>query len=428
MNFKRCLIQILSRLKLLSFTLSVYQSFVNSKLLRPHKYEIGLMTLTRPKTKKKLLFDVSSLAVRDHGGGIQRFQKSLMILWESNPPSSFEVIPIYYSEIEGEFKYYKGYLETTRDNNSFQANNKVEIAKGDVYLNSDLNYQFVIQNPEFFPFLIKSNVEIYFVMYDLLPLSMPDSFPLGIKELHQKWIEIASDFVFYICISKTVQKELVDWGACRGKQISSAVVYLGSDISKVVEPDFKTSKINNDASGVNFLVVNTIEPRKSHELVLNAFEVLWDEGNDVSLTFVGKEGWKVEKLVERMRTHPKMNVKLFWHSNLSDTELTDYYKSAHVIINASVGEGFGLPIVEASSHGMPLILRDIPIFREIAGTEAWYFSTDSADELAQSLRDWVSKFKLGEISEPKNIKVVTWQDTGNRIIELINNKNSKRLS
>ena len=428
MNFKRRIIQLLLRLGLLDYALGVYQNCVNSKLINPSKANNGLMNLTRPSSRKKLFFDVSLLAKKDHGGGIQRVQKSLMSIWESNPPSSYEVIPIFFSELEHEFKCYKGSVETQKYNQYFQSNTKVEIAKGDIYLNSDLNYQFVIQNSEFFTFLIESGVEIYFMMYDLLPLSMPDSFPAGIKELHEKWIQIASQFAFYICISKTVQDELVEWGIHEGKQINSGFVYLGSDISNVVESDFTISNINKDSNSINFLVVSTIEPRKSHELVLNAFELLWDEGNDFNLTFVGKEGWKVEKLTERMRNHPQLNVKFVWKSNLSDSELADYYKSATVIINASLGEGFGLPIVEASSYGVPLILRDIPIFREIAGKEAWYFSTNSADGLAQSLRDWVSKFMLGEISEAQNIKVVTWQDTGDRIIELISNNKFKRLS
>lgn len=428
MNFKGRIIQILSRLGLWDYALGVYQTCVNSKLINPSKVNNGLVSLTRPSSKKKLFFDVSSLAERDHGGGIQRVQKSLMSMWESNPPSSYEVIPIFYSEMEREFKCYRGNLETQRDNHCYQSSDKVEITKGDVYLNSDLNYQFVIQNPEFFTFLIESGVEIYFMMYDLLPLSMPDSFPAGIKELHEKWIQIASQFAFYICISKTVQDELVEWGIHGGKQINSGFVYLGSDISNAVESDFKISNINKDSNIINFLVVSTIEPRKSHELVLDAFELLWDEGNDFNLTFVGKEGWKVGKLTERMRNHPQLKDKFVWESNLSDSELADYYKSATAIINASLGEGFGLPIVEASSYGVPLILRNIPIFREIAGTEAWYFSTNSADELAQSLRDWVSSFKLGEISGAKNVKVVTWQDTGDQIIEVINSNKLNRLS
>ena len=57
---------------------------------------------------------------------------------------------------------------------------------------------------------------------------------------------------------------------------------------------------------------------------------------------------------------------------------------------ASEGEGFGLAIVEGARHGKPLILRDIPVFREIAGKHAFYFRGDTPEELAKALREWFS--------------------------------------
>jgi len=374
---------------------------------------------------KRIFVDISSLAVKDHGGGIQRFQKSLISAWKLNPPSEYEVIPIFYSEANRQFKYFEVDGENKNQSNSNFLKEKVEISSCDIYLNTDLNYRFVLENPDFYLKLSEFNVQIYFMLYDLLPLTFPSYFPEGIKELHTNWISTACESANFICISATVKKELDKWVNSRGIVVKSSHVNLGADILGATNS--MSAKVNKNYSSINFLIVSTIEPRKSHELVLDAFEILWDEGLDFKLIFIGKEGWKVEKLIQRIQSHPLLGKKLFWYSKLRDAELIQLYQSSSALINASLGEGFGLPLVEASYYGLPLILRDIPIFREIAGDEAWYFATNDAASLADSLRKWVNKYKSGEISAAKNIEIVTWQETGKQIVEIIKSNRSDEI-
>jgi glycosyltransferase involved in cell wall biosynthesis len=170
---------------------------------------------------------------------------------------------------------------------------------------------------------------------------------------------------------------------------------------------------------MNFLVVSTIEVRKCHELVLNAFELLWDEGYEIELTFVGREGWKVDNFISRMKSHKNLNKNFFWFNNLSDEGLEAMYKNSVALINASIGEGFGLPIVEASHFGLPLILRDIRIFREIAGMSATYFKSDEPRDLANTIKTWIDDFWDGKILTNNEIQVFSWQDTCEQIIDII---------
>ena len=112
-------------------------------------------------------------------------------------------------------------------------------------------------------------------------------------------------------------------------------------------------------------MVGTIEPRKGYDDALKAMEFFWASEEDVTLVIVGKTGWKTVKLQERLLSHPQQGSKLFWLKNVSDQVLQKLYEMANVVLVTSYGEGFGLPIVEAIYYTKPLLVRDIPVFREV---------------------------------------------------------------
>jgi glycosyltransferase involved in cell wall biosynthesis len=167
------------------------------------------------------------------------------------------------------------------------------------------------------------------------------------------------------------------------------------------------------------LVVSTIEPRKSHEQILRAFETLWNEGRNFSLTFVGQQGWKTEKLIFEITNHPLMGKKLFWFPKISDIELMQLYQNSSALIIASIGEGFGLPLREALMHKLPVILRDIQVFREVAGEDAWFFTGTSPRDLSDSIMNWANASKSGKIRIPQEISFPSWKDTCRQLIEII---------
>ncbi len=72
-------------------------------------------------------------------------------------------------------------------------------------------------------------------------------------------------------------------------------------------------------------MVGTLEPRKAHQQVLEAFEQLWNDGQKIQLVIVGKQGWMVESLAQRIRTHPELGKRLFWLENVSDEYLEKIY-------------------------------------------------------------------------------------------------------
>lgn len=78
--------------------------------------------------------------------------------------------------------------------------------------------------------------------------------------------------------------------------------------------------------------------------------------------------------------------RLVFHNGASDEEYAETLASATALVTASRDEGFGIPLVESMTLGTPVVVSDIPIFREIGGEAALTFAADSPEELAQRVR------------------------------------------
>jgi glycosyltransferase involved in cell wall biosynthesis len=388
---------------------------------------LGLATLLADKPRllfgpKKaipsIFVDVSSLGYLDHGGGIQRVQKALISHWASNEMADLVITPIYFSRTEMTFKRFMGKQPSSSPNTRSETGEEILFCEDDVYLNLDLNYDFYIENQSLLRELNQRGLYTFTMVYDLLPILMPEMFPKTVSSLHTEWLAIATEQTTPICISRSVKKDLLEWSAGRLKDNQIEVVSLGGDfMSPTSTIATKLSDANNFDS--KFLVVSTIEPRKSHEQVLRAFEVLWNEGKNFSLTFVGRQGWHTEELIDEIKSHPLNGKFLFWFPKLSDVELSQLYKNSSALINASIGEGFGLPLREALMHKLPLILRDIEVFREVAGEDAWFFTGTSPRDLSDSIMNWANASKSGKIRILQEASFPTWEDTCRQLIEII---------
>ena len=416
MGAYKLVITLFSKTRTLNIAILLRKNFFRAKKVLNGLRAPDIVSWQSSPMKKSVFVDISSLMAVDHGGGIQRVQRSLVKSWVECPPKEFNIFPIYYDESEKQFRYvYQDQLGNLAKLGHRQTGG-IKLSGGDIYLNLDLNYRFIIENEDFYRSLKLGNVNVYFMIYDLLPLSLPEAFPEGIHEFHSAWFEFAVRNSKLLCISKSVEVAVKEWGSIRGIPTQTASITLGSDISSLSSSSFVLEKRKNPRNPIRFLLVSTLEVRKRHELVLDAFEILWDEGYDVTLTFVGRTGWKVDDLLSRIKSHRYLGSKLIWLNDLGDVELQKTYIESTALINASVGEGFGLPLVEASLFGLPLILRDIPIFREIAGEKAWYFATDDAGELAISVKSWIAEYMTDRISPNTEINVISWKDTCNEIL------------
>ncbi|MDZ7598487.1 MAG: glycosyltransferase [Desulfobacterales bacterium] len=110
------------------------------------------------------------------------------------------------------------------------------------------------------------------------------------------------------------------------------------------------------------------------------------------------------------RAHPQANQHLFWLEGISDEYLERVYEvEAPASIAASYGEGFGLPLIEAAQHKLPVIVRDIPVFREVAGEHAYYFDAQTPDTLARTIRTWLGLYHSNQHPKSDEMPWLTWR-------------------
>jgi glycosyltransferase involved in cell wall biosynthesis len=78
--------------------------------------------------------------------------------------------------------------------------------------------------------------------------------------------------------------------------------------------------------------------------------------------------------------------RLVFHDGADDATYRDVLRGATALVSASRDEGFGLPLVEAMGVGTPLVVSDIPVFREVGGDAATYVDPDDARGFVRAVR------------------------------------------
>ena len=138
--------------------------------------------------------------------------------------------------------------------------------------------------------------------------------------------------------------------------------------------------------GVDYLLmVSTLEPRKNHALLIEAWEQLKRESHpQLKLVLVGSLGWDHEHILERMKLWVQRGDVLLL-SGVPAEELRVLYRHALTTVCPSVAEGFGYAGVEAMRCGGVVVASDIPVHREVYAEAAEYFNPYSATELVKAI-------------------------------------------
>lgn len=261
------------------------------------------------------------------------------------------------------------------------------------------------------------------VIYDLIPITHPQYCDNALAKVFSKWFTDSVGRVDgFVAISETVQKDLQGFLEYQAPgQFSSAQFdhfWLGADFShSQPAPDQVRDGIRQKLlERPTYLVVSTIEPRKNHEYVLDAFDELWAEDADVNLLLVGRSGWKVEQLLARIRRHRLAGKKLFHWQDLSDAELTYCYENARMLIFPSRTEGFGLPIVESLSHGLPVLASNIPVLREVGGNQVGYFNLEDPQELVRLVQDVELNGVPEALQVPEDFRWLNWAESTEQLM------------
>ncbi|MCX5700950.1 MAG: glycosyltransferase [Candidatus Omnitrophica bacterium] len=292
---------------------------------------------------------------------------------------------------------------------------KIDFHKGDIILLLDSSWTYPIWQAVK---KAKNNgATIGLIVHDIFPITQPSFFPLSIIKRFNVWFEQAVQHVdFFINVSKTSQLELQKYirEIYPRYMISGHFGFftLGCSLDNISS----NNDINNQIKGLFqrkdiYITVGTIEPRKNHKYLLDVFDLVWRQQLNVTLCIIGKKGWLSEQIMERIRKHSLFKKNLFMFSNLSDIGLIYFYQHSRALLSASFAEGFGLPIVEALHYGLPVLISDTPIYREVGKDFCAYFDISNPISLAKIIIDIETTGKLPKVKDNNEYRLPTWKDS-----------------
>lgn len=229
--------------------------------------------------------------------------------------------------------------------------------------------------------------------FDTVPLTSGETSIVDMPGKFAGYLASARHFDRIGTISEAAAVEYRGWRTMLGGTGMSGPdiqsVPLAAELSEPLAGDLEAARSHllfGDLPMV--LCVGTHEPRKNHLSVLHAAELLWREGHQFSLTFIGGHAWNSEDFMCKLRELQGKNRPVETVSGVDDAMLSAAYRLARFTVFPSFNEGFGLPVAESLASGTPVITSDYGSMREIAEAGGGALLVDPRDDhdLAAGMR------------------------------------------
>jgi len=254
-------------------------------------------------------------------------------------------------------------------------------------------------------------IELQTVFYDLIPFFEPDVVSTGLVGHYAKYFGLVLRSKRVIGISGLVADQLrflaTAFALQNPKENSSP------DVLSLNLP----SGLGGSAKSVTryrhrIVVLGSIEPRKNHQQIFGALEILKRQGHDFETILIGNAGWDNELIFSQLETIRQLGINCYRRLNTSDDELLELISSSQMTIFVSEAEGFGLPVVESLSVGTPVIVSQIRPLIDIHSAGIYPVKLHDVSELAD---------KILEVSNTRPLAPqefdVTWKNWYDEILK-----------
>jgi glycosyltransferase involved in cell wall biosynthesis len=267
-------------------------------------------------------------------------------------------------------------------------NRGLTIPNGAIYLNAAPHGM-----PDLFCFKWldrRSDIKAVFFIHDLLPLDYPEFFPA-------EWLPRFRQLTFMIMkrangiiVASHTMRERVELELARHNRnkVPILVAPLPPPPAFLCEP--KTDEIIQKYP--YFVSCGTIEPRKNHLLLLNIWRRFSEQGNDAypSLVLIGKRGWENDQTTAILDRSVQLR-RVLEVRCASDRIHHWLLSNAVGALYPSFAEGYGLPVVESLSLGLPTVASDIPVLREVTQNCAVFCDPSNADAWRSAVANALSR-------------------------------------
>lgn len=262
-----------------------------------------------------------------------------------------------------------------------------------------------------------SVVTVHDLSYALLPHL---AFPRLRKYLDRAVPRSINRATKVIAVSETTKRDLCDFYEISPNRVE--VVYHAADplFERPAETRILAMKAQFGLRRPYFIIVGTVEPRKDHLTLLDAFARVHENHPDVSLVIVGKQGWLAEEIMQSIRSAAE-RLPVIHLQGIGDELLPALYAGSLGLVYPSRYEGFGLPLLEAMASGTPVVSSSTPALREVAADAALYAPVQDAATLAEQMTRLVDHPELREEliqAGSERAASFTWTQAARRHLEI----------
>ncbi len=213
----------------------------------------------------------------------------------------------------------------------------------------------------------RDGIAAVFMIHDLIPLTHAEYCRDGEDGRHAVRIRNALNLGEGIIVNS--QATLNELQRYAGQQrlklppVTVAPLGVGLKPGPVMGDGFE-----HDVKDPYFVMVGTVEPRKNHWLILHVWRTLVRKfgASTPRLVVIGRRGWKCENISDLLERSTPLQGVVIEKDHCSDAQMIAYLKGARALLFPSFVEGYGLPVVEALTLGVPVIASNLPVFKEIA--------------------------------------------------------------
>jgi glycosyltransferase involved in cell wall biosynthesis len=189
-----------------------------------------------------------------------------------------------------------------------------------------------------------------------------------------------------ITISESTRRDFIDRTGADEDQVSAALIGAPEVPGEWFRPEVvQAFRRRHGIDGKYVLFVGTLEPRKNIKTLILAFDRLTKNGETCHLVIVGAKGWDYEGifgLVRQLRIERHVTFTGFVGNELK----FNLIRNAALFVYPSFYEGFGIPVLEALSQGIPTITSNVSALIEVAGDAALLVDPSSVAELCQKMK------------------------------------------
>ena len=237
-------------------------------------------------------------------------------------------------------------------------------------------------------------------LYDLIPITFPEYCTHGLTVAFTRELCEALHFVdFALAISDYTASEMRAFIRKYGfPDIAVEAIPLAHSLTGAQalaaadgDDDLGWTETIKKLQGREFvLCVCTIEPRKNHRYLHDAWKMLKQEGLEVpDLVFVGRKGWCTDDFFAQLANSEYLDGSIVVLHDLSDAELATLYRACRFTVFPSIVEGWGLPVGESLSYGKLCVSSNATSMPEVGGTLVEYIDPLNLRAGVETLRDLI---------------------------------------